>query len=219
MAYPTATAIVAASSGDARAALDALDTAQLASLRDSAIVAVEEYARQSFAGASTATKVLDGHGTDRLDLPEHLEALTAASVDGVSLGIDEFALDEAGSFLTILARGGGNAYTRLMGTLDPDWDPARRGFTLGRGTVSLTGTWGWTTCPTNVALALRFDMEDNALADSHALAASIHAYRALGLRDIRQGNLSATVQDTPGISARVARMLRPYVWQPAARSV
>ena len=86
-------------------------------------------------------------------------------------------------------------------------------FPLGFGNVAIDGTWGWATIPENVITALRWDMEDTAVADANPLSGTVRAYRKLGLRNIAQGNLTADMTGTPSVSGRVAQLLRPYMWQ------
>lgn len=210
--YPSAAALVAGASGDARAALDALDAAQQDTLRTAAIVAVEEHCHQSFT-AVTEARVFDTVGGSRLLLDQRLAVLDTVQVWSTSLIAADFRLSRDRSVLTIAPIDTSTAYLRAMVELDPDM--RSRHLPDRNGSATVTGTWGWlsTEMPAGVAVALRIDMEDNALADSNALSSSVQSFRAMGLRSIRQGNLSADLLGhTPGLSARAKRALAGLVW-------
>lgn len=215
MAYPTSAALVAAASGAAREALQALDDDQLDALRTAAIAAVENHCGQSFDGDEEATVTLDGTGGTRLYLPRRLAELDTLAVAGTGLAADQVTLADDFGALTINPVDVSNAYLRAMATLDDDMTSGNRRFHYGVANVTITGTWGWPDddFPAAIAVALRMDMEENALADASSLAATIHAFRRLGLRSARQGNLSADIGiGQAGLSPRAQRMVAKFVW-------
>lgn len=206
MAYPTTATLVAASTVDA---LTNLTTAQQDSLRDAAISAVEEFCQQSFDEFTALAKTLDGSGSKFIHLPARLATLTTLAVTNSSLDASDVALDDDKGRMHVKPDAvPGNYYTRA---LRDDTPPI---FTLGFGTVVITGTWGWTSAefPGSVSSAIRKDMEDQALADASELGDTVRGFRSLGVRDVSQGNLTVAIGGAPGLSERVVRLLEPYIW-------
>lgn len=222
MGYPAAAALVAAAAGAAREALDALDTEQLEALRTQAIIAVETHCAQSFETAETLTLTLDGDGSKRLRLPRRLADLDELSVTGTTLAADQVVIADDRGSLTITPVDTSNAYLRAMASMDEDMAEHRRRFHAGEGNIAITGLWGWPDedFPASVGVALRMDMEENALADGSSLAGTIHAFRRMGLRSVRQGNLAADIgPGQSGLSPRAQRMVADFVWLPTGIAV
>ena len=81
--------------------------------------------------------------------------------------------------------------------------------------MRVTGVWGWAgdEYPEAISTALRFDMEDRALANAHALSDTVRSARALGLAGVNQGGLSIELGNgEPAVSTRVRRLLKDYRW-------
>lgn len=219
MAYPTATALV---TGDGIAgspikdpsgvqALVDLVAGEREALRLLAISAVEEHCQQAFEPV-VETRTFDGTGGRVLYLDKRLEVATALSVRGLSVGLVDVDVSEA---KVVLRKVVGNYAVRAM--MDDDADT--RTFPHEPGVVEIAGTWGWTNCPPNVKLALRLDMEDTALADASALSDTLRLMRASGMRSLSQGNLRAALDVAPGVSAKVMRLLSPFVFVPEVGEV
>lgn len=208
--YPTRDALLAASS--VLELTDATDDVA-DGLRAEAIVAIEAYTGQSFVAEGTVddpvAKAIDGGGSDVLYLPARLETLLTVSHNGLALNLIDVTVAED-RLVLVSPSDGGSWVTRVRrsaGDPGPSW-------TLGRSNVVVSGVWGYSQCPAAVATALRFHMEDQALANANAMAPSIRSVRALGLSSIRQGNLNASLQSTEGeLSARARRQLADLVWE------
>lgn len=207
MAYPSTAELVAESSVSE---LTSLTSGEQDQLRRASIAAIEEFTGQRFELEADVTRNVDGTGTKSLYLPKRLESLAVLTVTGSGLTASDVTLSENHDKLTVRADAGiGNYYERVMREFDGNL-PLR--FAFGTGTVQITGDWGWPDCPQDVFDALRIDMEDQALSDANALSDTIRSARALGLRDISQGNLSAAIDYVPSVSAKVQRLLLPYIW-------
>lgn len=206
--YPSTADLVAASTVDE---LADLSTDQKDELREAAIDAIEVHCRQAFTLQAAATKVVDGSGGDVLYLPVRLQAVTALSVDGTLMAVPDYSLGTDGDVLKLVSPVGGSWVTRVRRS-PGDGGPS---FPSGRDNVSITGDWGWAEVPSAVATAIRFDMEDQALAEANKLASTVRSQRALGVYSINQGGLSAQLQGEPGLSVRVKRKLARYRWRAA----
>lgn len=217
--YPTTAELIAASSV---AALADLEEAQQDGLRSEAITAIEGYCGQSFTAQGTEeaplTKTLDGQGGDVLYLPARLASLVSVTPpEGSSLSTGDVALGDDHDRLTIATTAGASnwltqAYAEARGVRSLT-------FPTGTASVAVAGVWGWADdeVPDAVATALRFDMEDRALANAHALAETVRSARALGLTGVDQGGLSVGIgAREPEVSTRVARLLADLVWTSAA---
>lgn len=221
MGYPTTAELIAASTV---AALTDLTGAQQDQKAASAIDSIETFCHQTFTqegtDAAPVTRTIDGSGSDRLYLPKRLATLAAATIDGLAMntGLD-LEVHNAES----------KAYVKLVSPLDAgSWvtrvrrspgDPGPT-FRSDQDNVTITGVWGWLDTEWAAGAlqavfdAILFDMEDQSLAESNQLAETVRSARALGVRSISQGGLSATIDPSePGISTRVKRKLIPYVWQ------
>jgi hypothetical protein len=173
-------------------------------------IAVEEYVGQTFDFEPDTTKVFDGDGQRSIYLPKRLETLTTLEVAGSALVEGDVYLSDAHDRLHVNPDAGiGNYYERAL--MDIQGYPSLT-FTAGDSTVSVTGDWGWSAFPAPVRDAMRFDMEEQALADANALSSTVHAVRRLGLGSIGQGGLRAELATPPAVSPRVAQRLLPYVW-------
>lgn len=217
MAYMTRADLVAASS---IAALTGADPDDQDAWRTAAIAAVERYCRQSFI-AEVATRELDGNGGRRLPLDRRLAEFTDLSVGSdvlpTSLDFSDVALTDKRDALYVKpdASFGGTWATRVAREGQPPVFPD------GFGTVEVTGTWGWTDAespatlanPVNVAV-LR-EMEDQALAKNHGLAETIRANARLGLRNVSDGKVTATME-FPDIVLGVEQqsLLEDLIWEP-----
>ena len=186
----------------------ALDIEDVDALRLQSINAIEEYTGQSFSN-EVATKRMRGTGRSDLWLPRRLSRLDEITVEGSSLTVaDVIVTDDLARVYYDTSIG--NYYVKTMRELVGDpliafpWDRD----------VTITGLWGWAPAefPEAVATALRLDMEETASADANGLAGSVASFRKLGLRDISQGNLSASLTNPSALSVKVQNLLKPYVW-------
>lgn len=213
--YPDAADLVAASTVSE---LTSLEEAQQDGLRDEAILAVEGVCKQSFTleGGSgsgsgddgSVTRAIDGTGGDVLYLPKRLVELTGLEVAGGVIATGDVVLSEKRDRLHLPdPRSGMNwltqAYAEMTGA-------EHRAFPTGPGAVSVTGTWGWADeeVPPPIATALRYDMEDRALANAHALADTVRSAKSLGVSALQQGGLSMSLGGREAaVSTRVRRVL------------
>lgn len=207
MAYPTTAALVAASSVPE---LTSLNSAQQDALRASSIAAIEEYTGQRFE-PYTETKRVDGSGTAEIFLPARLESFTAVSVSGIAVPVADLYVEPTNlDRLAWTGAIGSNYYSRALADVDP---ATLHTFPYEAGSVEITGTWGWTNTPQNVITAIRYDMEDQARADANTLSSTMQVFRKLGMRDISQGNLRATMtQSPPTVTPRAASLLDGFLW-------
>lgn len=211
--YPTAAELVAASDIDA---LGGLSADQQESLRLASISAVEEFVGQSFDSA-VGTEVLDGQGANYIYLPRRLTRLDSLVMRDASFPVVDWQISNDGSRLSLKPIAGLGYYEQALMEVSGQHLPA------GIGNISVTGLWGWDAVPETIKLALRLDMEDQALADANGLALTVRGVSKLGLRGVSQGNLSLQIGSggsrtgpaVPGahLSARVLMLLRPYIWQ------
>lgn len=224
--YPTTAELLAASTV---AALADLEPAQQDALRDEAILAIEGHCRQSFTAVGTTeeptTRTLDGGGGRTLHLPQRLAELVSVTVLNGWVSTEDVALNDDHDRLSIPSeRDGWNWATQAVAEMRHYREIH---FPDGPGSVAVAGVWGWADdeTPAAIATALRFDMEDRALANSHALAETVRSARALGLTSVSQGGLSIEMGQragnlgaTPGeaaVSMRVGRLLADLLWEPA----
>lgn len=207
MAYPTAAELVAESTVDE---LVQLTADQQEGLRQAAILAVEEFTRQKFEPV-VETRALRGTRKRQLYLPKRLEALTTISVSGAALS--GVVVSEDGDYIELPLTAGLGYYEQAYAEVSGE---DFRGFD---GRLEITGTWGWTDVPEPVKLALRYDMEEQALADANQLSSTIAAYRKLGVRAISQGNLRVQIGDEVVLSPRVQRQLSRYMWAAVGETV
>jgi hypothetical protein len=213
--YPTTAELIALSSSPA---LLALSTTEQDRHRRLSIAAIEEYTHQKFT-SSVGSRIVDGSGSRKLYLPARLSSVDSVVIARSHVTAEDIVLTEERDALEIktAAGWGGNYYERASRDADARADRYSHGndFTFGYSTVTVTGTWGWTTAefPDAVRDALVLDMEDTALADTQRLAPTIRAYRHMGVRDISQGNIRATMTGNPGLSDSAITLLGPYVWE------
>lgn len=204
MAYPSTAELVAASTSSE---LQSLTAEQQEALRVAAIAAIEEYTNQSFQPV-TETKLVDGTGTHAVPLPTRLESIISLTIAGEVVAPDKVKID--GNRLVLPTFVPNYAEQALYDIQDLNWRDIR--FPTGMGVISIEGVWGWTDTPAPVVNAIRWDMEEQAAADTNVLAGSIASYRALGIRTISQGNLNVVLDSTTALSDRVRRALEPYRW-------
>lgn len=222
MAYPTTAELVAASTVEA---LTGLEEAQQDAQRAEAIAAVEGFCHQSFESEGTegepATRTLDGTGARELYLPKRLSQLMDLTVTGGAFTETDVVLSDQGDRLHLPDETAGATWaTRAIAEATGYREIV---FPAGNGTVTVKGVWGWADAeyPAAITTALRWDMEDRALANAHALSETVRSARALGLSGVDQGGLSIALDGhEPQVSVRVARLLRrasdpPLVWAPA----
>ncbi len=219
--YPPLKDLIAASTVTE---LAGLEEAQQDALRTESILAIEGYCAQSFEAEGTneapAERVIDGPGARILHLPKRLVSLSSLSVIGVSITAADVVLSEEHDRLHIPEEAGSSTWlTRKLA----DATGVREAlFAAGPGAVTISGVWGWADdeFPAAVGTALRYDMEDRALAGGHALSETVRSARALGLGGVSQGSLSVQLQSgEPDVSTRVARLLSDYIWQSASGAV
>lgn len=213
--YPTTTELVAASSN---AVLKGLEESEQDGLRDEAILAIEGACRQSFtlegdSGSGSGdggpvTRKLDGTGGDTLYLPKRLVELVSLEVPGGAISADDVDLSERRDRLVLPdPRSGTNWLTQAVAEAIGS---VHRCFPAGPAAIDVTGTWGWAAneVPAAVATALRYDMEDRAVANEHALADTVRSAKALGVTGLSQGGLSMQLDGRESaVSARVRRIL------------
>lgn len=212
MAYPDRDTLVGASS---IAALTGLTPEQQDSLRAMAIAAIENYTGQTFGLDEDLTVYVDGSGNRELPLPRRLATLTTLSGAGSSLTASDVFLSEKHDLLTVAPDPSFNWYEKAI---RDDTPPL---FATGPKSVAITGDWGWTdgelppTDPnTRLALALRMDMEEQALAMENGLSETSRAFVKLRVARISEGPLDYGVDTSQiGLSPDVMMLLEPYVWR------
>jgi hypothetical protein len=205
--YPTTSELLAQTTCDE---LLALQEDQQEALRLAAIVGVESWCGQRFTYDENETVEVECQGGYELYLPKRLISLTSASLyGGDPLELGPIAVDPEGDRIVFRRQAVGVGYYEqaLYEVSGGDYATG-----LPYGTLSLTGNWGWETAPDAVQTALRYDMEEQALADANALASTVHAFRRLGLAGVGQGTLRAQLVTPPTLSPRVERLLVDYVW-------
>jgi hypothetical protein len=211
MAYPTAAELVGRSTV---AALTEKGAEEQERLWRASVKAVEEFCQQKFT-SRVGTEAVDGPGGRRLYLPRRLALLSQLLISGSSITELDVVLDEDKGWLEVkpTAGWGGNYYERASRAAD---GITGLDFTFGYGTVAITGTWGWldSEFPPEVGDAILLDMEATALADKTKLTQTIRGYRHLGIRDISQGNMRASIGGAPGLPDEAISLLSDYVWTP-----
>lgn len=218
--YPTTAELIA---GSTVTELTGLTADQQDALRQEAIDAIEGFCHQSFEPEGTeaepVTRTIDGTGSRVLYLPQRLVSLTGLSVAGGGFTDADVALSDRRDHLRIPQESDGSTWaTRAVAEITGSREAL---FPAGPGTVEVTGIWGWADAeyPEQVTTALRWDMEDRALANAHALADTARSARALGIGSVDQGGLSLSLDRAePEVSSRVKRALRggQLVWSPVA---
>ncbi len=203
MAYPTTAALVAESNVDE---LTGMDPAEQDLLRELAIAAIEDFTGQEFL-PTVGDLVMDGGGGREVFPPKRVEALTGVVVKGTDIDLSDVVVDPVGNRIHFLPLSASYAVQAMR---ESSFDT--RTFRAGSGTVVLTGTFGWTTVPRLVAIALRKEMEAQARADKSGLSGIVASARALGLRDVSQGNLRVSLGDPSRLSPDAARLLGKFVW-------
>lgn len=211
--YPTTEELVTPSTVEA---LTGLSGAEQDALRASSIQAVEQYCGQSF-DTFSGTLEVEVRTRGQLFLPRRLRAVTSvAPYNGAPIELDAVAVSDDGSRLIFRTNVIGVGYYE-QALFEVSGGDYYMGFPLGRRLL-ITGDWGWDAVPESVVLAMRYDMEDQALADTNAMAESVYAARKLGLKSIHQGNLSLSWDNSagggavPSLAPRVQRLLEPYVF-------
>jgi hypothetical protein len=206
--YPSFDEIVAESNATE---LTGLDDGDQETLYTAAVQAIEEYTGQRF-DVVTEERTLEAQGGTDLYLPARLDSISAISFPtGSPLTLTDLALSERHDRLYVKSSAGYGYYAQTI--MEMQGHTGKLSFPSGQ--VKVTGAWGWSSFPSEVRQALRVDMEDNAIADSHQLGPSIRAYRAMGVRDIKQGGMTLALDRPVPISPRAARLLEEFVWQPA----
>jgi len=207
--YPSTAELVAASSN---AALKGLEGSEQDGLRDEAILAIEGACRQSFTVEGTkeepVTRKVDGTGGDLLYLPKRLVELVSLEVPGGTISADDVELSELRGRLSLPDPRSGTTW------LTQAFAEARGleslAFPSGAAGVEVSGVWGWADdeVPAAVAVALRYDMEDRAVANAHALADTVRSAKGLGVSGLSQGGLSMQLDGREAaVSTRVRRVL------------
>lgn len=220
MAYPTRDDLVGASSEDA---LTQLSSEEQDDLRLLAIAAVEDFCGQSFTEEDT-TRVVDGSGGKTLPLDRRLAEVTTVTVSGSSIDASDLALNERHDELYVTAEASaGNWYTRA---LREDIPPL---FTGGVSTVTIEGIWGWLDTELDpddltsvIAMAIRRDMEDQAIAKETPLAQTARSMSKVRSPNLAEGPLNFTMnQGLVALSSEVMQLLRSqggrYIWHPVGR--
>ena len=206
--YPVTAELVAASTVDE---LTSLDSDQLESMREAAIVAVESFTGQRFVYEEAVTELIESGGGYEIYLPKRLIEVTSITpYGGDPLELDAITVAADDNDRLIFHRnvvGVGYYEQALYEVSGGDYSTV-----FPQGTLEVVGDWGWEECPENVITALRYDMEEQALADANALSSTVHAVRRLGLSSIGQGSLRAELITPPIVSPRVERLLHDYLW-------
>lgn len=205
--YPTTAELLAESSCEE---LLALQEDQQEAHRQAAIAAVESWTGQQFLYFEGEAVEVESGGGHELYLPKRLIEVTSVTpYGGTPLDSAAIAVDPEGDRLVFRKGVVGVGYYEqaLYDVSGGDYPSA-----FPMGTLVITGNWGWTTAPEAVATALRWDMEEQALADANALSPTVHAVRRLGLSSIGQGSLRASLVTPPMLSPRCERLLTDYVW-------
>lgn len=213
MAYPSAADLVDASEEPTLAALSEAAQEEVWLL---AIRAVEAYCGQSFA-ATTATRIVPSQGGHVLPLDKRLAELTSLSSAGSSLDASDVDFNERHSALSINASAFGSNWVER--TLREDVPP------VFAGPVTIEGIWGW--LDTEIAdddldhpvnLAVRLDMEGQALSRAQPLAEAARTMAKIRSDSITEGPL--TVRSSGSvlpISAECQALLEDFIWQPVGR--
>lgn len=206
--YPGVAALVG---GSSVSELTGLPPADQAVLRVASITAVESFCRQSFTATEAIERVVQGNNLRNLYLPQRLASLTALTVNGrdVDLGGVKLDVDE-GVLRFPLAFGQASVAARTIAQLEGD---TQRSFS---GDVGVTGVWGWPEedFPAAVSAAITFDMEDTARAAGSEIGDTVAAYRALGISDVNQGDLSVALKGSvPALAPRAKRAVRDLRWR------
>jgi hypothetical protein len=220
--YPSTADLVAASIVPA---LSELTGAQQDALRAASITAVENYCRQSFTAVGTTNspvaKKLDGSGSDTLYLPERLAELVSFSVtesdSGYGIEASDVSVSDDRARLSVGATSIGATWAdRALADVQGGRNPA---FPSGVDNVVVAGVWGWTDAEyaaelSAVTTAIRYDMEDKALAGANHLAETVRSARALGLTSVSQGRLSINLGAMEvDLSVRARRILKDLVFE------
>lgn len=215
MAYPAVADLVEASEVDELAQATA---AKQLGYFNVAKRLVERLCNQTFDLEEDVTRTVDGNGGRRLSLPKRLVALSALSVPGSSIEAADVAVSASGDELTVGIGGMSGSTWVERAMLD-----APLIFPTGPSMIEITGDWGWTddemapTAESPVGIAIRLDMEDQALVDAHGLRSSVRAAGRMGVSMIQEGPLNARVERPDELlSAEAVAVLEPYIWQPAA---
>lgn len=204
--YPSRAELVDESETDE---LKTMSPTEQEALYVTSIRAVEDYCGQAFTLVDKTVSI-DGQGGTELYLPERLEALTDAVLDGSGLTALDLVLSDDHDRLTVRRDVGWSYYERAL------WDANTLTFPSGKDTVHITGSWGWPLVPDAVKLAIRLDMEDQAIADTHQLSENFRVFRTQGVTQFSQGGLRVQMGNRPQFSERVLRLLDSgYVWVPA----
>jgi hypothetical protein len=199
--YPTATELAEDSE-----ILAGVTGPKLEALRRLAIRKVERFTGQTFE-PSTEDVVMDGTGGPSIYPPKRVEVLAGILVKGTDMDLTDVSLLDGGKRIVLAPMNLGYAVQAMR---EHAYDT--RTFRSGEGTIVLSGTFGWTTPPPELADALTGEMENEHLAKGSALAPTVAAYRRLGLTDISQGNLRATIGDPSLVRAETALLLADLVW-------
>lgn len=208
--YPSTAELVAASSNTV---LKGLEKAEQDGLREEAILAIEGACRQSFTqeGKDDAPVVrkLDGTGSDVLYLPKRLVELVSIEVAGGVISADDVEVSEQRDRLSLPDPRSGTNWL-LQAFAEARGIDETRAFPSGPAAVEVSGVWGWADdeVPTAVAVALRYDMEDRAVANAHALADTVRSAKGLGVSGLSQGGMSMQLDGREAaVSTRVRRVL------------
>ena len=220
--YPSTANLV---DGSIVSQLTELTSTQQDALRAASITAVENYCRQSFTAVgstnSPVSKKVDGSGSDTLYLPERLAELVAFAVtesdSGYGIEASDVSISDDRSRLSVGASVIGTTWAdRALADVEGGRNPI---FPSGVDNIVVTGVWGWTSAEyaaelSAVTTAIRYDMEDKALAGANHLAETVRSARALGLTSVSQGRLSINLGAMEvDLSVRAQRLLKDLVFE------
>lgn len=175
---------------------------------------VEDFCNQRF-DLRTATLIVGAQGGRTLYLPERIESVTAVDMPHSGLVLSDLLINDDHDALIVREDVGRNYYEAIL------TEGTRLSFPKQGQDVTVTGSWGWPAVPDAVALAIQYDMEDQARADSSQLSGGFASLRAMGATEIAQAGMRVKFGAArPIVSERVERILSPrYVWQPALGTV
>lgn len=204
--YPSVGALLAESTVDE---LTGLDAAALDTTRASAIRAIEAYCGQEFVPFDGEMEAR-AEGRYEVYMPRRLRSITSITpYGGEAMELDAVRIEMEGKKIRFERSAVGRGYysQALQEVSGGDY---ATGFRVG--TLLIDGEWGWATTPQGIERAIRFDMEDQALAEANQLSATTHAFRRMGLNAIGQGSLRAQLVTPPTLTPRVVREVEPYLW-------
>ena len=143
-----------------------------------------------------------------LYLPKRLVELVSIEVSGGVISADDVEVSEKRDRLSLPDPRSGTTW--LTQAFAEARGLENRAFPSGPAAVEVSGVWGWADdeVPAAAAVALRYDMEDRAVANAHSLADTVRSAKGLGVSGLSQGSLSMQFDGREAaVSTRVRRVL------------